>query len=114
MKALALEMIVGREESRRTRKYAIVEDVDIKDNGKVIALRLEVYIKWKEVLIKRYFVLEVTQQKGGNIVWICEEDNIIREKKYCKSIKLHTFYYNHLKKRRLGGCIWESICKAYN
>ena len=38
MKALALEIIVGREASRRTRKYANVEDVDIKDNGKELAL----------------------------------------------------------------------------
>ena len=38
MKALALEIIVGREASRRTRKYANVEDINIESNEEGLAL----------------------------------------------------------------------------
>ena len=39
----------------------------------------------------------------GNIVCIFVEDNIIREKEYCRVIGLHGFVINYLKKRRVEG-----------
>ena len=45
--------------------------------GEVHALRWEVYMKEKEDLTKREFLVVVPHPKGGNIVWTCVEDNAI-------------------------------------
>ena len=57
-----------REENWR---YA-AEEGDYKTN--INTLRWEVYVKEKEELIKRYFLVSVPHPKGGVIVWTCVKD----------------------------------------
>ena len=53
----------------------IAKDGDDKKN--IHALRWEVYVKEKEDLIKREFLVSIPHPKGGNIVWTCVKDHII-------------------------------------
>ena len=45
-----------------------------------IPLRWEVYVKDKEELIEREFLVSVPNPKGGEIVWTCVKDHIINER----------------------------------
>ena len=76
-----------REEHRRD----VVGEGD--DKNKIHALRLEVYVKKKDYLIKREFSVSVPHPKGGDIVWTCVKDHIIDEKEDYKSIGLRGFDY---------------------
>ena len=60
---------------------------------KIHALRWEVYVKEKEDLIKRCFLVSVPHPKGGEIVWTCVKNHIIDEKEDYKDIRLHGFDY---------------------
>ena len=50
------------------------------DKKNIHALRLEVYVKEKEELIKREFWVSVPHPKGRGVVWTCVKDHIIDEK----------------------------------
>ena len=50
------------------------------DKKNIHALRWEVYIKRKDDLIKREFLVSVPDPKGGNIVWTCVKDHITDKK----------------------------------
>ena len=63
------------------------------DKGGGCALGWEVYMKNKEGLIKRYFLLVVPHSEGGDIVWTCVEDNINKVKDEYKPIRLRLFDY---------------------
>ena len=71
------------------------KDVDEEgyDRKNIHALRQEVYVKDKQELIKREFLVSVSHPKEGNIVWTRVKDNILEGKKYCKSIGLSVFDY---------------------
>ena len=43
------------------------------------ALSQEVYMKDKEELINREFLVEVMHKKLGIIIWTCVQDNVIKE-----------------------------------
>ena len=68
-------------------------DVDEEGDNmeKIYALRWEVYVKKKEDLIKREFLVSVPHPKGGAIVWTFVKDHIIDEKEYYKDIGLRGF-----------------------
>ena len=68
---------------------------DVSDEGEnkknIHALRWEVYVKNKQELIKREFLVSVPNPKGGKIVWACGKYHIIYEKKDYKDIGLRGF-----------------------
>ena len=47
--------------------------------------------------------MAVPHLKGGNIVWTCAKDNIIKENEDCKAIELHGFDYKLYEKEKDGG-----------
>ena len=63
--------------NNRDNHWKDVVEENHKDKGEVHALRWEVYMKEKEDLTKREFLVVVPHPKGGNIVWTCVEDNAI-------------------------------------
>ena len=54
-----------------------VEEKDKEDRGRVRALRWEVYMKEKDQLIKRGFLVVVPHMKWGVVVWNCVNDNVV-------------------------------------
>ena len=56
-------------------------------------------------MIKREFSVSVTYPKGGNILWACVKDNIIKEKDQYKSIGLRGFDYKLFEEEDGGGVI---------
>ena len=56
----------------------VAEEGDNKN--KIRALRWEVYVIYKEDLMKIEFSVSIPQPKGGAIVWTCVKDHIIYEK----------------------------------
>ena len=50
------------------------------DKKKNHELRWGFYVKYKDELIKREFLVSVTHPKGGEIVWTCVKDHIIDAK----------------------------------
>ena len=69
----------------------VAEEGDDKKN--IYDLRWEVYVKEKEELINREFLVSVTHPKGGEIVWTCVKDDIIEEKEDYEYIGLRGFGY---------------------
>ena len=64
------------------------------DNMKKIhALRWDVYIKEKQELTKREFLVSIPYLKGGGVVWTCMKYNIIGENQQYESIGLCGFDY---------------------
>ena len=59
-------------------------------------------MKYKEELINSTFSVAVPCMKGGDILWTCGKDNIIREKEEYKTIIIQGLNYNFLKKMRMG------------
>ena len=53
----------------------LAEENDYKK--KINALRWNVYVKEKEELITREFLVSVPHLKGGTIVWTCVKDHVI-------------------------------------
>ena len=74
----------------------IAEEGD--DKKRIHVLRWEVYVKDKEELIKREFLVSVPHPKGGAVVWTCVEDDIIDEKEDYKYIGLSGFDYKLFEK----------------
>ena len=66
---------------------------DDQDGSDIHTLRWDVYTKYKEDLIKREFFVYIIHPKGGNIVWTCVKDNIVKEKEAYKAIGLRGFDY---------------------
>ena len=64
------------------------------DKKKIHSLRWNVYIKEKEELNKRDFLVSVPHPKGGTIIWTCVKDHIIDEKEDYKEIGLRVFDYS--------------------
>ena len=63
------------------------------DKKKIHALRWNVYVKEKEELITREFLVSVSHPKGGTIVWTCVKDHVIDETEDYKEIGLRGFDY---------------------
>ena len=74
-----------------------------KDKKKIHALRWCVYVKEKEEIITRSFLVSVPHPKGGKSVWTCVKDHIIEEKKDYKNIGLHVFDYSLFEEKKGGG-----------
>ena len=66
------------DEIRKKNWRDVAEEGD--DKKKIYTLRWEMYVKEKEELIKREFLVSVPHPKGGAIVWTCVKDHIIDEK----------------------------------
>ena len=73
------------------------------DKKKIHALRWNVYVKEKEELITRAFLVSVPKPKGGTIVWACVKDHIIDEKEDYKEIGLCGFDYSLFEKKGWWG-----------
>ena len=73
------------------------------DKKKMYALRWEVYVKEKEDMIQRYFLVYVPHPKGENIVWNCVKDHITNEKDQYKAIVLCGFEYKLFEEEEAGG-----------
>ena len=89
---VAEERYTNLSEKEDIRQDEIQEDHwrDISDEGDdkkdIHALRWEVYVKEKQELIKREFLVSVPHPKGGAIFWTCVKDRIIDEKEDYKDI----------------------------
>ena len=70
---------------------------------KIRSLRWDVYVKEKQDLIRRYFLVSVTQPKGGSIVQTCVKDNIIEKKEEHKALGLRGFDYKLFGEEEGGG-----------
>ena len=71
------------------------------DKKKIHALIWNVYVKEKEELITRAFLVSVPHTKLGTIVWTCVKDHVIDKKEDYKEIGLRGFdYSSHGEKRR--------------
>ena len=70
-----------------------------KDKKKIHALRCNVYVKDKEELIMREFLVSVPHPKGGTIVWTCVKDHVIDEKEDYKEIGIRGFDYSLFEKK---------------
>ena len=84
----------------------VAEDCDNKK--KIHALRWEIYVKEKEGLICREFLVSVPHPEGGNIVCIYVKDHIIEEKEQYKAIRLRGFGYK-LFEEEVGGGVREVL-----
>ena len=51
---------------------------DNEDRSNINSLKWDVLKIYKEDLIKRYFLFSIQHKKGGNIVWTCVKDHIIK------------------------------------
>ena len=65
------------EDIREERWRDVADDGEDKNN--IRALRQYAYTQDKDQLIKREFSVYVPHTKGGNIVWTCIKNNIIKE-----------------------------------
>ena len=72
---------------------------NIEDRGGVHVLRLEVYRKDKEELIKRDFLMEVPHPKGAKIDWYRVDDNVIQENEENKEMGICVFDYKLFEKK---------------
>ena len=63
------------------------------DKKKIHALIWNVYIKEKEELITRAFLVSVPHPKGVTIVWTCVKDQVIDKNEDYKEIRLCGFDY---------------------
>ena len=70
---------------------------------KIHALIWNVYVKDKEELITRAFLVSVPHTKGGTIVWTCVKDHVIDEKEDYKEIGLRGFNYSLFEEKEGGG-----------
>ena len=106
---VAEERDTNLSEKEDIRQDEIQEDHwrDISDEGDdkkdIHALRWEVYVKEKQELIKREFLVSVPHPKGGAIVWTCVKDHIIDEKEDYKQIGLSGFDYKLFEEEEGGG-----------
>ena len=66
-------------------------------------MRWCVYVKEKEELITRSFLVSVPHPKGGKIVWTCVKDHVIEEKDDYKEIGLRGFDYSLFEEKEGGG-----------
>ena len=73
------------------------------DKKKIHALRWCVYVKDKEELITRSFLVSVPHPKGGKIVWTYVKDHVIEEKEDYKEIGLRGFDYSLFEEKEGGG-----------
>ena len=64
------------------------------DKKKIRARRWNVYVKDKEELITRLFLVSVPHPKGGTFFWTCVKDHVIEEKEDYKEIGLCGFDYS--------------------
>ena len=92
---------ISLDEIREEYWRVIAEEGDGKK--KIHALKWEVYVKDKEELIKREFLVSVPHPKGGEIVWTCVKDHIINEKEDYKDIGLRGFDYKLSEEEEGGG-----------
>ena len=67
------------------------------------ALLWNVYVKEKEELITRSFLVSVPHPKVGTIVWTCVKDHIIDEKEDYKEIRLRVFQCSLFEEEEGGG-----------
>ena len=86
---------IRTEESREDHWRYVSEDDD--DKKKIHALIWYFYTKENEELIKREFLVSVSHPKGGNIVWTCVKDHIIKEKDQYRTIGLRGYDYRIFK-----------------
>ena len=70
----------------------IAEEKD--DRKKIHVLRWDLYVKEREELITREFLVSVPYTKGGTIFCTCVKDHVIDEKEYYKEIGLCGFEYS--------------------
>ena len=61
------------------------------------------YVKEKDELTKRVFLVSIQHPKGGNIVRTCVKDHIIDEKEKYKNIGLRGFDYKLFEEEEGGG-----------
>ena len=73
------------------------------DKKKINALRWNVYVKEKNELTTRAFLVSVPHPKGGTMFWTCVKDNVIDEKEDYKEIRLRGFDYNVFEEKEGGG-----------
>ena len=86
------------------REYHWRDIAEENDNKKKIhALRWNLYVKEKEELITREFLVSVPHPKGGTIVWTCVKDHVIDEKEDYKEIGLRGFDYSLFEEKEGGG-----------
>ena len=74
-----------------------------KKKKKIHALIWNVYVKEKEELITRAFLVSVPHTKLGTIVWTCVKDHVIDEKEDYKYIGLRGFDYSLFYGKEGGG-----------
>ena len=79
----------------------IAEEND--DKKKIHALRWDVYVKDKEELITRLFLVSVSHPKGEKIFWTCVKDHVIDEDEEYKDIGLRGFDYTLFEDEEGGG-----------
>ena len=92
------------EDSREEHWRYVAEDGE--DNSKIHSLGWDVYTKQKGKLIKKCVLVYVPHQRGGDIVWTCVKDDIIKENEDYKSIELRGFDYNCFEEEEgVGGSI---------
>ena len=65
----------------------------------------DLYIKYKEGLIKRQFSVSIMHPKGGKIVWTCVKDDIIKENNNYEAIGLSGFDYKLFEEEEGRGVI---------
>ena len=70
---------------------------------KIHVLRWNVYVKEKEELVTRSFLVSVPHPKGGTSVWTCVKDHVIDEKEDYKEIGLRGFDYRLFEEKEGGG-----------
>ena len=73
------------------------------DKKKMHSLRWKVYVKQKEELLKRDFLVSVPHPKEGEIVWTCVKDHIIDESEDYKDIGLLGFGFKLFEEEEVGG-----------
>ena len=73
------------------------------EKSKINALRWDVYTKYNEELIKKYFSVFVPHPKGGGIIWTCVKDNNIEENQDYEAIGLRGFGYTLFEVEESGG-----------
>ena len=98
---------LNEEEDTRMDEIRDEHWMDFSEEGenmkKIHALRWEVYVKEKEELIKREFLVSILHLKGGNIVWTYVKDNITEENEDYKAIGIHGFDYKLFEEEEGGG-----------
>ena len=76
---------------------------DGEDKRKINALRWYLYKKREREFDKYIFLVAITHKKGGNIVWNCVKDNIIKDNEDYKAIGICAFDYKLFEEEEGGG-----------